>query len=118
MTEQVIVRDVLASAEIESIVLAGVGGAIAYLITYYQGKYKDGGGRADFVFDWILFFIQIVIGLFAGYVVQDIVKDYKEYKDLIVALSGFLALPVLKIVESRGAETVFDFLFKGKGGKK
>lgn len=118
MIEKVIAQEILASAEIESIVLAGVGGAIAYLIAYYQKKYKADGEKTDFKFDPVLLTIQIIMGVFAGYVVQDIVKDVGEYKNLYIALSGFLALPVLKIIESRGAEVVFDFIFKGRGVKK
>ena len=117
MIEQMI-KEVLVAAELEAIALSGIGGAVAYLITYYQGKYRQEGGRTDFIFDWVLFIIQIIVGLFAGYVVQDIVKDYEEYKNIMIAMSGFIAIPVLKIVESRGAETIFEFLFKGKGGKK
>lgn len=118
MVEMNVLKGVVATAEFESIILAGLGGAMAYLIIYYQGKYRDEGGRTDFVFDWVLFFIQIIIGLFAGYLVHDVVQQYEEYKDLFIALSGFLALPVLKLVQSRGAEAVFEFLFKTGKGKK
>ncbi len=82
--------------------LAIFGGASYYLWKVTQGK----------KFNMLSFIINLILAFFVGFVMGKFLPDGLSinYRDGLISISGFLAFPILELLEDRGILLLHQFI--------
>lgn len=97
----------LSPENLRDIFLGAIGGSVACLLEY--SKHKKNAKDGEIVkFSFSLLFINIVLGVFVGYLVGTLLESKTYGRDVIVALSGVVAYNILILAESKFAVWLFD----------
>jgi len=94
------------SSQFSEIFIATIGGMIAYFIKYTKEKELD----KNYKFSFVLFFINMLMGGFVGYLIGTLIPSTSEYKDFIIGMSGVASYPLLLILEGKFIELISKFV--------
>ena len=99
---------------VERIAEAAINGAIGlfWWASYYLYIVSKGNK-----FHVVYFLINLFLAFFIGYVVGQFLDPSMAYRDGIIAVSGFCALPILSFLEKNGAKLILNQIPKWPDAK-
>ena len=59
-----------------------------------------------------MFFINLFLAFFIGYVVGQFLPENTVYRDGLLAISGFSSFPILTLIEKKFAPYIVKFIIK------
>ena len=97
----------------KEVILAGMGGVVAYLYDYTRLS------KIDETYRWSnkALTINMILGAFVGYSVGSLIPSDVSYRDAIIAFSGVSAFTIVGIIESRFATWLIERITGEKNGK-